>query len=94
MAEDKNAIKMPHNVIMENREKLNISGVNDVDSFDEQSVVIFTDMGELTVKGSGLQIQKFSVETGELAISGRVYLMSYSEDAYEKGGGFFGKLFR
>jgi len=91
---DKKAIKMPHNVIMENREKLNISGVNDVDSFDEQSVVIFTDMGELTVKGSGLQIQKFSVDTGELTVSGRVYLLSYSEDGYEKSGGFFGKLFR
>ena len=94
MTDDKKTVKMPHNIIMENRESLNISGVSDVDSFDEQSVVIFTDMGELTVKGGNLQIQKFSVETGELTISGKVQLLSYSEDVSEKSQGFFGKLFK
>ena len=94
MAEDKKAIKMPHNVIMENRERLNVSGVNDVDSFDEEAVVLFTDMGELTVKGSDLQIQKFSVDTGELTVSGKIYALAYSEDVYQKGQGFFGKLFK
>lgn len=52
MTEENKAQALPHNLIMENRNRLTVSGVSDVDSFDEQTVVIFTGMGELTVRGS------------------------------------------
>ena len=46
------------NLILENREKLNVSGVNDVLSFDDQVVIIETELGLLTVKGENLKINK------------------------------------
>ena len=61
-------IKAPHNVIMEDRHTLTVSGISDVDSFDEQTVIVFTDMGELTVKGEGLHINRLSLEVGEIMI--------------------------
>ena len=63
-------IKAPHNVIMEDRHTLTVSGISDVDSFDEQTVIVFTDMGELTVKGEGLHINRLSLEVGEIMIEG------------------------
>ena len=65
MAEEKKPqVKIPHNVILEDRHTLSVSGVSDVDSFDEQTIIVFTDMGELTVSGTGLHINKLSIETG------------------------------
>jgi len=93
MAEEKRTVRIPHNIIMENRETLNVSGVNEVDSFDEQTVSLFTELGGLTVEGEQLQIQKFSVETGELTVSGNISRLSYS-DQLAKNQSFFGKLFK
>ena len=61
-------IKAPHNVIMEDRHILTVSGISDVDSFDEQTVIVFTDMGELTVKGEGLHINRFILDFVEIII--------------------------
>ena len=93
MAEEKRSIKLPHNIVMEDRKTLMITGVSDVDSFDDQTVVVYTDLGELTVRGNNLHIGKLSVETGELNITGNIYALGYTDDR-EKGGGLFGKLFR
>ena len=49
--EEKN---LTHNIIMENRKTLSISGVTDVDNFDEKTILLYTQMGELTVQGKGL----------------------------------------
>ena len=58
MAEVKSAggVTMPHNLILEDRRSLSVSGVSDVDSFDEQTVIVYTDKGELTVRGSELHL--------------------------------------
>ena len=50
MAEEKKMMKIPHNVILEDRRVLTVSGVTDIDSFDEQTVILFTDLGELTMQ--------------------------------------------
>ncbi|MCI8497621.1 MAG: sporulation protein YabP [Clostridiales bacterium] len=94
MAEERQSFKMPHNVILEDRKALTVSGVSDVDSFDDQTVVIFTDMGELTVRGSGLHISKLSVETGELTMEGSISQLSYSDDQPHSGGGLLSRLFK
>lgn len=93
MTEEKKVSAMPHNVIMENRKMMTVSGVCDVDSFDEQTVIIFTDMGELTVRGSGLHINRLSLDIGELSLEGNIASLSYSDDR-PKASGFFGKVFR
>lgn len=83
------------NIILENREKLSISGVLDVLSFDDQIVILETELGLLTVKGDNLRINKLSLDTSEVTIDGEIYNLGYSEkDMTEKGGGFLGKIFR
>ena len=95
MAEEKKSIKIPHNIIMEDRKNLTISGVSDIDSFDEQTVVLFTDMGDLTIKGNDLHINKLNVDTGELTMEGNIVILSYSDaQKQHSGGGVFSKLFR
>lgn len=83
MSEEKN--QMFHNVIMEQCKKLNMSGVKDVKTFDEETVILETDMGNLTVKGEDLNIESFSVTTGELVAKGKIYALVYSDSGREKG---------
>ncbi|NLB37226.1 MAG: sporulation protein YabP [Clostridiales bacterium] len=92
MNEDK-IPSLPHNLILEDRRLLTVSGVSDVDSFDEQTVVIFTDKGELTVRGKDLHINKLSVEIGELLMEGQIVSLTYS-DEQPKSSGFLSKVFR
>lgn len=91
--EKKGRVELPHNIIMEGRERLSISGVEDVESFDEESVVVATFRGTLIVRGSDLHIEKLSLEQGELGIEGKVDSLQY-EDVERKSGGFFSRLFR
>ena len=58
------------NLILENREKLTITGVVDVLSFDDQIVIVETQLGLLTVKGEDLRINKLSIDTSEVIVEG------------------------
>ena len=84
------------NIILENRNKLSISGVNDVLSFDDQIVILETDLGMLTVKGDDLRINKLSIDTSEVVVEGNIYNLSYSEKQAHKStvGIFLGKIFK
>lgn len=84
------------NLVLENREKLSISGVLDVLSFDDQIVILETELGLLTVKGENLRINKLSLDTAEVIVDGEIYSLGYSEKNAEKknGGGILGKIFR
>ena len=83
------------NIVLENREKLNITGVLDVLSFDDQIVILETELGLLTVKGENLRINKLSLDSSEVTIDGTIYQLAYSEkDSMEKNGGFLGKIFK
>ena len=62
--------KLTHNLILKSRKELSITGVVDVDSFDEETVIAYTDIGELTVKGENLHISKINLDTGDLFIDG------------------------
>lgn len=86
--------KVPHNIIMEDRHSLTVSGVSDIDSFDEQTVIVYTEMGELTVKGDELHINRLSLELGELLIEGNIDAIIYSQREAKPSGGFFSKVFR
>ena len=93
MQEDKNAQKRIHNIVIENRKKMTISAVSDVYSFDEGLITMYTDMGQLTIKGENLHINKLSVESGDVEIEGTVYALVYTNTTANKGG-FISKLFR
>lgn len=83
------------NLVLENREKLSVSGVLDVLSFDDQVVIIETELGLLTIKGEDLRINKLSIDTSEVVVEGDVYSMNYSEkDMDKKGGSLLGKIFK
>lgn len=84
------------NLILENRKKLSISGVNDVLSFDDQVVMIETELGLLTVKGENLRINKLSIDTSEVIVEGEISFLSYSDKEQEKqkSGGFISKIFK
>ncbi len=81
-----------HLLSVENRQRLNATGVLDVDHFDEKTVVILTNLGVLTVEGENLHINRLNVENGDIAIEGEIDRLGYA-DLKEKGGVFKG-LFR
>ncbi len=83
-----------HRVVMEGRQSLRVSGVEDVESFDDDTIVIYTVDGTMTVKGMDFRINKLSVEDGELEIDGDVDSILYSDSRKEEHGGFFGRIFR
>lgn len=84
--EDRNGIKtgVIQNLILENRQKLSISGVNDVLSFDDQVVMVETELGLLTVKGENLKINKLSIDTSEVIVEGDIGYLAYSDNSGEK----------
>ena len=83
------------NLILENRGKLSISGVNDVLSFDDQIVMVETELGLLTVKGEGLRINKLSIDTSEVIVEGDISYLAYSDKEMEKNkGNLISKIFK
>ena len=83
------------NLILENRGKLSISGVNDVLSFDDQVVMVETELGLLTVKGENIRINKLSIDTSEVIIEGDISYLAYSDKELEKNkGSLISKIFK
>jgi len=68
-----------HSMIVENRRKIVLTGVKDVESFNENDMIIITHSGGLRVKGRGLEISKINVETGDLEMTGVVTSLHYSD---------------
>ncbi len=84
-----------HKVTMQDRESLTITGVEDVESFDEEKVVVITSMGTMTVLGDEFRINKLNVDDGQLVIDGKIDEIQYSDTMRDdKEGGFFRRLFR
>lgn len=81
------------NVIIENRKRLNISGVKDVPSFDDETIALDTALGKMTVKGEGLQIESFNNQTGDLVATGKLYAVVYLSDT-KSSGGLLSRLFK
>ena len=83
------------NLILESRQKLSISGVLDVLSFDDQIVIVETELGLLNVKGENLRINKLSIDTSEVIIEGDIYSLLYSDkNSDKKGNSLIGKIFK
>ncbi len=86
---------LPHNIVLEEKEKLTVSGVTDVDTFDENKIVLFIPDDTLIIDGEDLHIQKFDIATGELMIEGEIYSLTYTGSSKSKGSkGFFKKMLK
>lgn len=85
-------IRLNHNVIIEDRKKLTLTGIKDVLSFDEETIILETALGRLTVKGANLHIINFDTSSGDLSAEGKVYAFVYTTE--EKNGGIFSRIFR
>ena len=83
------------NLVLENRGKLSVSGVNDVLSFDDQVVMVDTELGLLTVKGENIRINKLSLDTAEVIIEGEISSLACSQNKQEKSTGtILSKIFK
>ena len=92
MTEQKNSL---HNLVMENRRRIVISGVKEVEGFTETEVSLYTDMGQLNIKGKNLHVNQFSTDTGELVmISDMVNSLIYSDKPRRMPDNFITRLFK
>ena len=87
-------VKQNQNIILENRNNLSISGITDVDSFDEKEISLYTQLGELTIQGRELHIDSMSVETGDMTITGDIWAIIYADKAKKGPISALGRLFR
>ena len=85
-----------HNVTINERKNIVISGVKKIDSFDNEEFLMETTMGYMVIKGSELEIVKLDTYQGNVSIKGKVNSLTYMENSgkKEKEDGFFGKLFK
>lgn len=81
-----------HRVELDGRGHLTVTGVDDVDRFDENEIVMSTSAGVLVVTGESLHIGKLSLDGGELHVDGHIDSLSY-EDAPGASGGLLSRLF-
>lgn len=93
MQEDLNKTTQKHNLILENRNKLSLSAVLEVESFDENLIIAITPLGSLSIKGDNLHISKLDLDVGEVIVDGNIYSMLYSDDV-DDSKGFLSKLFK
>lgn len=80
---------------MENRKRLVISGVKEVEGFTETEVSLYTEMGQLTVRGKNLHVSQVNTDTGELIMTGDlVNSLVYSDKPRRTPDNIITKLFR
>jgi len=75
-----------HQLTLEGRERLTVSGVEDVERFDENMIVMNTAAGTLVVSGERLHIEKLSLDGGELHVDGQIDALQYEEQGGGRGG--------
>ena len=82
--------ELPQKLTLEDRRRLTVTGVQDVESFDENAVVLETNQGVLVVRGRALHLRQLSVEGGQVAVEGQIDALLYEENRRE--GGFLARL--
>ena len=96
MAEEKKSSASRHALTIDRRERAVVTGMLDVISFDEETVIAETEMGILVLRGNNLHVSRLNLDNGELDLDGEIMSVAY-EDSPGVGkakGSFFGKLFR
>lgn len=96
MAEEKRSPELEHqNIILKDRKKLLITGVHNIESFNEECIVVDTELGIVVVRGIGMHINKLDVESAALDVEGEIGLIEYLDNTGpQRKGGFFSNLFK
>ena len=82
---------LPHTLTLADRQKLTMTGVSEVVSFDEAFVVLKTSLGTLAVQGTGLQLKQLTPEGGNVTVEGEISSLQYTQSRHR--GGWAGRLF-
>lgn len=77
--------RLPHKLTLNRREQLTVTGVSEVMGFDENTVVLHTDLGTLSVHGKELQLKELSVDSGQMAVTGHICALIYEEPREHRG---------
>ncbi len=95
MADERKAASK-HTIFMDEREKISVTGVLDVISFDEETIITETERGILILKGINLHVNKLNLDNGELVVDGEIFNITYEDNVgFSKGkSSLFGKIFR
>ncbi len=94
MEEKKRIVESQHQLTLMNRGLLNIEGVRNLGSYDQEVIYIETDYGTLEIKGARLHIQQLNLDQGKTVIDGDIHSFVYLEDGPKKGKGFFSRLMK
>lgn len=84
-------LALPHKLTLNEREKLTLTGVREVVSFDDATVILRTSLGMLTVQGRELKLKNLSQDGGQVTVDGKISALSYEEP--KAPGGFWRRLF-
>ena len=84
-----------HSIQIDRRENIIVTGVEDVISFDEESVISETEMGIIVIKGANLHVKRINLESGELVVAGEIDGLSYENaSSGAKAKSLMGRLFK
>lgn len=84
---------LPHNIIMENRSKISISGVENAESYNETEIILHTSKGVLIIRGDGMNLSKLNLDSGEITVNGRITVLEYVEPR-QSGGSLLSRIFK
>lgn len=93
-SDERQSAQRPHNLTMDNRQHALITGVEDVDSFNEDMIVLLTSAGAMTLVGTGLHISQLDLEQGQLVIDGQIAALEYDERGRCARGSIISRLFK
>ncbi len=82
------------NILVENRNKVTITGVEQVESFNENTIILMTVKGGMTIKGEGLNVGKLNLEDGNVKIDGIINGIFYNDKDSSQKGNLIGKIFK
>ena len=84
-----------HRVLLENRKKAVITGVQEIHSFNENEVLLLSEAGKILLKGEQLHVRKLNLEKGDAEVEGRVDSLSYlTRTAHKKDESILKRMFR
>ena len=82
------------NILLENRSKVTITGVEQVESFNENTIILMTVKGGITIKGEGLNVGKLNLDDGNIKIDGIINGIIYNDKDSSQKGNIIGKIFK
>lgn len=83
-----------HTLIIEQRSRVRVSAVKNTERFSDSQVLVYTECGDLLIKGSNLEVESCSETTGDMELSGKIDSVTYVSENYHIPDNFLSRLFR